>query len=594
VTFYRAGRAGADGPDVESPDGGSTFVEALRWMTLYESANAATPRNRIQRVVKRNGEFLGNSVALMATSVLTSLLGFGYWWFAARFFPARVVGSASAAVSAMTLISTLGMFGMGTLLISELPQSKEGRGRLISTCVLVAAGVATVGGAIYVILAMVGIPGLHSSLGSPLGIALLIFAMSLNAATLVLDEGLVGMMLGHLQLLRNAYFAFSKLAIIAVLAIAQFRATPTEVLGTWVAGIVISLPLLAISLRNRGIGSIRPQLTALRGLARHAFDHNLLNISLFLPRISLPLVVTAVVSIEANAAFYTAWMVIAFLSMIPGSIATTLFAVASGDSAALRARVRVGLVIALGVGVPVSTGIALFAKPIMGMFGDGYAHTAASALTILALTYVVGVFRQFFVAISRVRKRVRRASFYAVLIGIMELGAAWIGGHNGGLHGLVIWLAGAFVIEGVCMAPTVLLVAFAPVRAAEAKTANASAPAADERNEPEQAKRVNAGDRTEAGLPAMTAAPRQPEETAVIPRITDATQMIPRINGNGATPADETAVMPSVSADETTVIPRIRADETTVIPRISGDETTVIPRIGADDTTVIPSLKSAN
>ncbi len=335
MTFYQSPNAANQDEDGASSEG-TLLVERLRWMTLYESANAATPRNRIQRVVKRNGEFLGNSGALLATSVLTSLLGFAYWWVAARSFPARIVGSASAAVSAMTLISTLGMFGMGTLLISQLPklkaaaaadrQLRDGVGDRLGDRRRHLYGLATF-----------GIPGLRRALGSPIGIGLLILATCLNAATLVFDEGLIGLMLGHLQLLRNAYFAVGKLVLLALLVFLPLRVTGSEVLATWVGGILLSLPLITFSLRRRGLGPIRPSLTPLRGLGRSALDHNLLNIALFLPRISLPLMVTAVVSIEANAAFYTAWMVLSFLAMIPGSIATTLFAVASGDAAALRA-----------------------------------------------------------------------------------------------------------------------------------------------------------------------------------------------------------------------------------------------------------------
>jgi O-antigen/teichoic acid export membrane protein len=572
MTFYNSGNA-RDTPHTYSTDRRETLLEALRWMTVYESANAATPRNRLQRVVKRNGDLLSNSGALMATSVLTSLLGFVYWWVADRSFSAEAVGAASAAISAMTLVGTLGMFGMGTLLISELPKSKDGQWSLISTCVMVAAAASTVGGAIYVGLALF-VPGLRSSLGSPVGIALLILAMALNGAMLVFDEGLVGLLLGHLQLVRNAYFAVGKLIVIGIVAVLPVAVTGSDILGTWVAGILLSMPLLWLSLRSRGMGSIRPRLAALRGLGRHAIDHNLLNVALFLPRTSLPLVVTSVVSTRANAAFYTAWMVMGFLAMIPGSIATTLFAVASGDVAGLRARVRIGLAIALGVGVPVSTGIAILARPIMSVFGHEYAASASGALSVLALTYVVGVVRQFYVAISRVRRRARQASVYAVLIGFMELGAAWVGGSHDGLSGLVAWLAGAFVVEGVFMAPAVIRVALARVPATAGGadgTASSQAAGSGESGSP------TAQAPATPVVPArprkkLPAAPTPGEETVVIPG--------PR--------ADETMVIPRVRMDETMVLPRPRADETMVIPRPRIDETVATSGSRADETMVIP------
>ncbi|HEY2672276.1 MAG TPA: lipopolysaccharide biosynthesis protein [Rugosimonospora sp.] len=569
MTFYNSGNA-RDTPHTYSTDRRETLLEALRWMTVYESANAATPRNRLQRVVKRNGDLLSNSGALMATSVLTSLLGFVYWWVADRSFSAEAVGAASAAISAMTLVGTLGMFGMGTLLISELPKSKDGQWSLISTCVMVAAAASTVGGGIYVGLALF-VPGLRSSLGSPVGIALLILAMALNGAMLVFDEGLVGLLLGHLQLVRNAYFAVGKLIVIGIVAVLPVAVTGSDILGTWVAGILLSMPLLWLSLRSRGMGSIRPRLAALRGLGRHAIDHNLLNVALFLPRTSLPLVVTSVVSTRANAAFYTAWMVMGFLAMIPGSIATTLFAVASGDVAGLRARVRIGLAVALGVGVPVSTGIAILARPIMSVFGHEYAASASGALSVLALTYVVGVVRQFYVVISRVRRRARRASVYAVLIGIMELAAAWIGGSHDGLSGLVAWLAGAFVVEGVFMAPAVIRVALARVPAPADGAASSQAAGSGE---------SGSGGTQAPSTPVVPARPRRRppavlspgEETVVIPG--------PR--------ADETMVIPRARMDETMVLPRQRADETMVIPRPRIDEPVAMAGTRADDTMVIP------
>ncbi|MGC9668706.1 lipopolysaccharide biosynthesis protein [Planosporangium sp. 12N6] len=474
MTFYQSGSAtGSEDP----------LLQALRWRTVYESASAATPRNRLKRAVRRNGDLLSNSGSLMATSVLTSALGFAYWWVAARLFPADAVGSVSAAVSAMTLVGTLGMFGMGTLLISELPRMAARRWNLISTCLLVSGTVAAVGGIVYEILAYFLNPGLRSSLGSPVAAVLLLVGMSVNAATLVLDEGLVGLLRGRLQLMRNAYFAVGKLVLLVVLAVLPVTVTGTHILATWVAGIFLSVGLLALSLRTRGRrASVRPDLSLLRGLGRHALDHNLLNLALFLPRTMLPLVVTAVLSTSATAAFYTAWMVLSVLAMIPGNVATTLFAVASGDGVALRGKMRMALLVSLGIGMPVSLMVALLARPIMMTFGERYAATASTALSVLALTFVATVVRQLFVAVSRLQGRARQASVYALLAGAGELVAAWYGASHGGLTNLALWVGGVFMLEGVVMAPAVLRAALGTPRSTASPTP--ASPAAPPRHVP--------------------------------------------------------------------------------------------------------------
>jgi O-antigen/teichoic acid export membrane protein len=135
--------------------------------TVPEETEAVVAANRgLMQTLKGHLDLFLNAGSLMATTAITSLFGFVYWWVAARTAPAEAVGQASAAVSAMTLIGTIGMFGMGTMLISDLPGLKGRKWDLISTCLLVAGGAATVGGLIYVALAHLAIPGLKDALGS--------------------------------------------------------------------------------------------------------------------------------------------------------------------------------------------------------------------------------------------------------------------------------------------------------------------------------------------------------------------------------------------------------------------------------------------
>ena len=403
-----------------------------------------------------------NAGSLMATTVVSSLFGFAYWWLAARIASPEAVGQASAAVSAMTLIGTIGMFGMGTMLIADLGTLRGPKWQLISTCLLVAGAAATAGGLIYVGLAHWAIPGLREAMGGWPATALLVAGIALTAMTLVLDEALVGLLQGPLQLMRNAWFSAIKLALLGILAFAPFALTGGDLLLTWVAGIALATAVLGRTLRRRHlVDSLRPRLSLLRGRGRATFDHNLLNLATYLPRAALPLVVTAVLSAEANAAFYTAFMVLSFLAMVPGNVALTLFAVASGDRAALRSKVRVGLLICLGGGLPVSLLVALLSGPIMSVFGAAYASSAGTALTILALTYVPFVFHHFFLAVARVQGRVRGAGIFSVFAGAAELLAAWYGGTRGSLTELVTWVALVMAAETVLVAPTVLRVVFA-------------------------------------------------------------------------------------------------------------------------------------
>ncbi|MFI5492968.1 lipopolysaccharide biosynthesis protein [Actinoplanes sp. NPDC051859] len=438
----------------------STVTEAVP--ESLDPSSEGPGRSGLVTMLRGHLDLFVNAGSLMATTALTSLFGFAYWWLAARTAPQDAVGQASAAVSAMTLIGTIGMFGMGTMLISDLPGLKGRKWELISTCLLVAGSAATVGGLVYVALAHLALPGLRDALGNTPATVLLVFGIALNAMTLVLDEALVGLLQGPMQLMRNAWFSIIKLVLLGAVALLPITLTGSELLLTWVAGAVLSVAILGRALHKKGmIDSVRPRASLLRGRGRSTFDHNLLNLATYLPRAALPLVVTAVLSAKDNAAFYTAFMVLSFLAMVPGNVALTLFAVASGDKAALRAKVRMGLLICLGGGLPVSLVVVFAAKPIMSVFGESYAETAGTALAILALTYVPFVFHHFFLAISRVQGTVRGAGIFAVFAGVAEIAAAWYGGTRGSLTELVTWVAVVMAVETVLVAPTVLRVVFA-------------------------------------------------------------------------------------------------------------------------------------
>jgi O-antigen/teichoic acid export membrane protein len=429
-------------------------------------ASGAVPRPAPRRggmvaALRGHVDLFLNAGSLMATTLITSAFGFAFWWVAARFASTQAVGQASAAVSAMTLIGTIGMFGMGTMLISDLSSLKGPKWELISTCLVVAGSAATIGGIAYVAVAHLAIPGLQQALGGHLGTVLLIFGIALNAMTLVLDEALVGLLKGPLQLMRNAWFSLIKLVLLIGLVCAPITLSGNDLVLTWVAGTVLSTTVLAGALRRRRlVDSLRPRLSLLSGRGKSTFDHNLLNLATYLPRAALPLVVTATLSAQANAAFYTAFMVLSFLAMVPGNVALTLFAVASGDRRALRSKVRMGLLICLGGGLPASLVVVFFADPIMSVFGREYEASAGAALSILALTYVPFVFHHFFLAISRVQGKVRGAGIFSVFAGLTELGAAWYGGSRGSLTELVTLVAIVMGVETVLIAPTVLRAVF--------------------------------------------------------------------------------------------------------------------------------------
>jgi O-antigen/teichoic acid export membrane protein len=447
------------------------------------SAGAATPKSPIKAAAetwRRHRDLLANAGTLVATTGLASLLGFGYWALAARLFSQRSVGYGSAAVSAMTLLGTIGMLGMGTVLIGELPR-RSSRGGLVSAALIAASVGSLVLGVGFAILAP-HVSGRFSNISGTLTeAAVFVAGVALTAVSLVFDQATIGLMRGGLQLSRNALFAVIKLAALPAAAIVFHDGLGLGITLSWAAGIALSLVLTAIRLVLARTSILpRPDWGVLRSLGRTALAHNWLNLSITVPQTLIPVLVTVIVSPSANAAFYAAWTLSGLLKIIPTHLSTVLFAVAAADPQVIARKLRFTLRLSLLIGLPGMAALALSGHLILGLFGPSYARAATVPLLLLVIGYLPSIPKVHYMAVCRATGRVPRAA--AVLTGaaVAEVAAAAAGGSAGGLTGLSEALLVVFFIEGLVTVVPVLRAALGQGRHRRpgSVTKAASAPAA--------------------------------------------------------------------------------------------------------------------
>ena len=307
---------------------------------------------------------LGPSASLVGTTVVTSALGFAYWWAAARMAPIHEVGAATAVISSVTLLGVIGMFGFGTMLIAEAGRCRGAMGSLIATSLLTVTVLATALAAVSWAALRFSHGAIGADMASPWVAAGFITGVALTAAGMVLDQALVGIRASSVQFYRNSYFSVVKLALLVLLAVAVGGHSQVTMVWAWVAGIAISMVATAGHLAARGHRLAQPvRLSSLQGRGVMTFHHNTLNLSLSLPRLGLPLLVASLLGAHATAAFYEAWMIASFLYILPTHLSTALFAVAVGDSRALTPRLRAALRVSLVLGGSAAVAVAALAGP---------------------------------------------------------------------------------------------------------------------------------------------------------------------------------------------------------------------------------------
>lgn len=404
-------------------------------------------------------DLLSNAGSLVMSTGVASLLGVVYWVVATRLFSQRAVGYASAAVSAMTLLGTIGMLGLGTLLIGELPRRRD-RASLVAAALLTCGLGSLLLGLCFAVVAPRVSVSFATMIGTPARGLLFTAGVAVTAVTLVFDQATIGLMRGGLQLGRNIAFAVAKVAVLPATAIVLHDQFGVGITLSWVAGLALSLALVAIRLRLGGEPVLpRPDWGVLRGLGRSAMAHNWLNLAMTMPFYLLPVLVTVIVSPTANAAFYIAIMLTTFLFIVPAHLATVLFAVVAADPGVVARKLRFALRVSFLIGLPGMAALIGGAHLALGLFGPGYT-VATVPMWLVTLGYPAAVPKSLYIAVCRASGQIPRAAAVLSACSGLEMAAAAAGGAVGGLYGLSLALLVVRYAEALVTTPPVLRAAF--------------------------------------------------------------------------------------------------------------------------------------
>src|SRR3984957_5548931 len=416
---------------------------------------------RVRAALHGTRDLLRNAGSLAATTGLTSVLGFGFWWVAAREFTKAEIGYGSAATNAMALLGTIGMFGLGTMLIGELPRRRE-RGGLFSASLVTSAVGSLILGLVFAVIAEAVHARVPEMDGSPFRLVIFVAGVTLTGATLVFDEGTIGLMRGGVQLWRNLAMSVLKLAVLPITAILLHDEFGVGITLSFVIGTAVSMvPAVIMLLRSGSKIWHRPDWPELRRLFKVALNHNWLNLAIVAPGRIIPVIVTLVVSPDANGVFYIAWMIVSFLFMVPVHLSTVLFAIASASPELIAEKLRFVLRVSLLIGLPVMAILAISAHFALSLFGPGYAPMGTVPLWLLVIGYIPQMPKAQFIAVSRATNKVGRAAALLCATSTCEIIAITIGGKLGGLDGLSFAYLGVLICEGLITAPTVLRAAYA-------------------------------------------------------------------------------------------------------------------------------------
>lgn len=413
--------------------------------------------SRLMDILMDGRAILVNAASMVGTGFVTAGLGFVFWWLAARMMTAQAVGFATACVSAMALISSISVLGMGTMLVGELPRRQGNVWPLIATVLLPPGLLGAAMGVVVAFEAWRISPALAPLSGSIAVIVVFALGASLTNVMTILDDAFIGLLRGHMQLQRNTVMSIAKLALLVAVGLWLKQSQGSGLVFCWVASMVVSLVILIaiVLIRTGSVPHWRPKWQLLDDLWGQAFEHHFLNLALSGSSMGLPLIVAATLPISFSAYFYTAWMFLNFVTRLPSALTYSLYAVGSADPGALVRKARMTLGVSALIAISAYGCIFLGGGLMLSMFGPAYVTYGLGPLRWMSLSIFPLVICKHAVAIRRIRGQAGRMALIVGAGGVAELAFAAIGAKVGGLSGMSFGWVLALCLEACILGGTV-------------------------------------------------------------------------------------------------------------------------------------------
>ncbi len=379
--------------------------------------------------------------SLMASTVVTSVLGVAFWIVAARLYPASEVGRDSALIAAMMALSGICQLNAANAIPRFLPQVRD-PARTLRLAYLASAGAALVLALLFVLIVPRIVNELEAVGEEPALAAGFVIATVLWGAFSIQDAALTALRRASWVPVENAAYGVLKLAALPLLVAAgagygifQSWVLPTIVLIVPVTVLLFRSAIPAHLAEHAAVGTALRRSGVLRFLVQ---DYGASTVA-FVATAALPLLVLALLGSREAAYFAIAYVLVRTLDLLATNAGTSVTVESAFDEERLHADARrvVGRLLPFMLGTAAAVVVA--APLVLLPFGAEYAREGATLLRLLGAAVVFRCAIVLFRVICRAR---RRGGALLALDGCLSVLVL----------GLTVALAPAFGLTGVGVA----------------------------------------------------------------------------------------------------------------------------------------------
>lgn len=386
-----------------------------------------------------------NSIYLIASTAVMSIIGFFSWIIIARLFSPHEIGLATSLISISALIANLSLLGLNVGIIRYLPKAENKNG-YINTSIIIVTITSIIASVIYLIGFDFFSPKLAFVKENLLLTILFVFFVIVFCLDLIMESTFIAFRKTSYVLIKNSLISASKLVLpILLTGLAFYGIFLAIAVGTTIA-VSFSIYILIKKLHYLFIPKINGNL--IKKVAKFSFGNYIAASLTQLPNLILPVMITNMINPNIAAFYYISMMIANFLYVIPSATAESLFAEGSHDTKSLRTQSLRATKIIFAISIPAMLGIILFGKIILNFFGNEYVTYGYPFLIILTISTVFLAMTRILSTILKVHHKIKELIFSYIMSTLAILGFSYLFiSLNFGLIGIgYAWLIGKFIL----------------------------------------------------------------------------------------------------------------------------------------------------
>lgn len=383
----------------------------------------AAPWAKLHTLI-RGDHMVRNSLYLIVSSGLQAALGFAFWIVAARLFTTAEVGTASSLISAMGVISYLGLLGLNNTFDRYLPTARN-RDQLITAGLSLVALCGAAVGLIYVLLIPILAPHLSFVEQRPALAAGFVAMTAASTANLLTDSVFISSRrAGLCTTTDGAVGGITKLICAVALggtgAFGLFFASASG----FAAAALASVILIAATLHWRP--SFSKMVEEIKPVLRFSGANYIGNILNMLPILVVPIIVLDRLGSSTAAYYFVAFQVALLLYSTAYAVGQTSLTEGSQAGVDWRQVMKRSRRVLAVLCVPACLLLALAAHWIMLVFGARYSQHGTTSLIVLAIAAVPMGANNWLLTKLRLEHRLQLIVWSNAVYAAAICGLAWV------------------------------------------------------------------------------------------------------------------------------------------------------------------------